>query len=118
MQFIQNFMCMAGKDHLRNHGFLYDRNNQWRLSPAYDLNPVPRVEKARELTTWICDKGPEADLDIARAAASNFALTANQANTIFDEVVAALNDWRYTAKRFSMPAADITIYGTAIEYPA
>lgn len=29
-------------DHLRNHGFLYDtRKHGWRLSPAYDLNPVP-----------------------------------------------------------------------------
>ena len=26
-------------DHLRNHGFLYEGNRGWRLSPAYDLNP-------------------------------------------------------------------------------
>ena len=26
-------------DHLRNHGFLYDHDDKWRLSPAYDLNP-------------------------------------------------------------------------------
>ena len=28
-------------DHLRNHGFLYDGPDGWRLAPAYDLNPVP-----------------------------------------------------------------------------
>ena len=61
-------------DHLRNHGFLYDRNSRWRLSPAYDLNPVPLAEKARELTTWISEQGPEADLDLAREAAPFFAL--------------------------------------------
>ena len=33
-------------DHLRNHGFLYAGNNQWRLSPAYDLNPMPRYKKS------------------------------------------------------------------------
>ncbi len=27
--------------HLRNHGFLYAGQGGWRLSPAYDLNPVP-----------------------------------------------------------------------------
>ena len=47
-------------DHLRNHGFLYDKDDQWRLSPAYDLNPVPLVEKARELSTWISEEGPDA----------------------------------------------------------
>ncbi len=49
-------------DHLRNHGFLYDRNDKWRLSPVYDLNPVPIEEKARELTTWISEEGPDADI--------------------------------------------------------
>ena len=113
-----NVMVSNLDDHLRNHGFLYDCNNQWRLSPAYDLNPVPLVEKARELMTWISDEGPEADLDMARATASNFALTANQANTILDEVAAALNNWQYTAQQLGMTAADIAIYATAIECPA
>ena len=27
--------------HLRNHGFLWAGPAGWRLSPAYDLNPVP-----------------------------------------------------------------------------
>ena len=27
-------------DHLRNHGFLLGQNG-WRLSPLYDVNPVP-----------------------------------------------------------------------------
>jgi serine/threonine-protein kinase HipA len=28
-------------DHLSNHGFLWSGPAGWRLSPAYDLNPVP-----------------------------------------------------------------------------
>src|SRR5258708_13593103 len=28
-------------DHLRNHGFLHERGESWRLSPAFDLNPNP-----------------------------------------------------------------------------
>ena len=81
-------------DHLRNHGFLYDRNNKWRLSPAYDLNPVPLAEKARELTTWISEEGPDADLGLARNAAPYFALDAVRANTIINEITTALDGWR------------------------
>ena len=102
-------------DHLRNHGFLYDRNNQWRLSPAYDLNPVPSMEKARELTTWISEEGPDADLDIARRAAPYFALKKAEAGAIIDEVVSALKGWQNIARQMGMSAADIAVYSTAIQ---
>ena len=62
-----------------------------RISPAYDLNPVPLTEKARELTTWISEEGPDADLDLARAAAPYFALDLVRANVLIDEVAAALD---------------------------
>jgi serine/threonine-protein kinase HipA len=100
-------------DHLRNHGFLYDHDNQWRLSPAYDLNPVPNAEKARELTTWISEEGPEADLDLARRAARYFALKDDQANSIISEVSDSLRRWQNTARRLGMSAADIGEYATA-----
>ena len=35
---IFNLCITNADDHLRNHGFLL-RNDMWRLSPAYDLNP-------------------------------------------------------------------------------
>jgi hypothetical protein len=28
-------------DHLRNHGFLHADRGQWRLAPAFDVNPFP-----------------------------------------------------------------------------
>ena len=28
-------------DHLKNHGFLYVGDGNWRLSPAFDINPNP-----------------------------------------------------------------------------
>lgn len=102
-------------DHLRNHGFLYDGDDKWRLSPAYDLNPVPLVEKARELTTWISEEGPDAHLDIAHRAAPFFALKDNQAEAIIVEVTAALKGWRNTARQLGMSAADIAVYATAIQ---
>ena len=113
------FNVLAGNldDHLRNHGFLYDHDNRWRLSPAYDLNPVPLTEKARELTTWISEEGPDADLDLARAAAPYFALDLVRANAIIDEVAAALDGWRQKARRLRMSASDLAVYATAIRGP-
>ncbi len=100
-------------DHLRNHGFLYDQQDKWRLSPAYDLNPVPIEEKARELTTWISEEGPEADLDLARNAAPYFALKNDQAEAIITEVMAALKGWQNTARQLRMCAMDIAAYASA-----
>ena len=101
-------------DHLRNHGFLYDHDDKWRLSPAYDLNPVPLTEKARELTTWISEEGPDADLDLARAAAPYFALDLVGANTIIDQVETALDGWQQIARQLRMNASDLAAYATAI----
>ena len=101
-------------DHLRNHGFLYDRQGKWRLSPAYDLNPVPQAEKARELTTWISEEGPAADLDLARRAAPYFSLNDEQAEAIIGEVSVALKSWQNIAHQLGMSAADIATYATAI----
>lgn len=110
------FGVMIGNldDHLRNHGFLYDRDDKWRLSPAYDLNPVPIAEKARELTTWISEEGPDADLDLALRAAPFFALKPERAEAIIGEVSAALEGWQNTARQLGMSAADVSTYATAI----
>ena len=110
------FSVLAGNldDHLRNHGFLYYGKGQWRLSPAYDLNPVPATEKARELTTWISEEGPEASLDLARQAAPRFALQPSEADAIISEVTAAMKGWQSDAQRLRMSAADIAVYAAAI----
>ena len=102
-------------DHLRNHGFLHDQGGRWRLSPAYDINPVPLAEKTRELATWISEEGPEADLDLAREAAPFFALKKKQADTIIGEVLAALRNWQSAARRIGMSKKDIVTYATAIK---
>ena len=101
-------------DHLRNHGFLYAGNSQWRLSPAYDLNPMPRYKKAREFTTWISEEGPDADLELAYRAAPYFALKPDPAKSIVAEVALAVKSWHEIAQRLGMSKADMDIYETAI----
>lgn len=102
-------------DHLRNHGFLYDLDDKWRLSPAYDLNPVPLTEKVRELTTWISEEGPEANLDLARRAASFFALREAEAEAIIKDVSDSIAGWQNVARQLGMSNTDIAIYATAIQ---
>ena len=52
-------------DHLRNHGFLYDSARRgWRLSPTYDLNPVPRDVKPPYLCTMIDEHNNAASFEV------------------------------------------------------
>jgi serine/threonine-protein kinase HipA len=100
-------------DHLRNHGFQHAGKGQWRLSPAFDLNPVPAFEKARELTTWISDEGPDASLDLARRAAAFFAVKPAQADEIIALQQEVIRGWRADAVRIGMGANDIAAYASA-----
>jgi serine/threonine-protein kinase HipA len=66
-------------DHLRNHGFLYEGQAGWRLSPVYDVNPVPVEVKERVLTTAISEEDGTASLDLALSVAENFGLKKKEA---------------------------------------
>lgn len=61
-------------DHLRNHGFLMHTPGRWVLSPAYDLNPVPEVDRARSPKTPITEESDELSIEAALAAAPRFGL--------------------------------------------
>lgn len=85
-------------DHLRNHGFLYAGQAGWRLSPAFDLNPVPVDVRPRVLTTAIGMEGdPTASLDLALEVAEFFALTPSAARAVAAEVATAVAGWRTVA---------------------
>lgn len=84
-------------DHLRNHGFLYERGLGWRLSPAFDLNPTPTDERARVLATIIDEHDGTASLDLALATAGYYGLGAGEARRIAGEVGGAVGGWREVA---------------------
>ncbi len=65
-------------DHLQNHGFLHVAHGQWRLAPAFDVNPMP--DKDRELKTWLTeDSDPTGSVEEAVAAAGHFRLARDAA---------------------------------------
>jgi len=91
-----NHLITNVDDHLQNIGFLYCGNNQWRLSPAFDLNPFP--DKDRESKTWLSeDSGPISSLEQLLGQAPRFELSQAQAQAVLDEVVAVVKRWKDVA---------------------
>jgi serine/threonine-protein kinase HipA len=112
-----NILVSNTDDHLRNHGFLYGGPNGWRLSPAFDLNPVPIDRKPRVLTTPVTPDGdPTASLELALEAARQFDLTAVKARRIAAEVGAAVANWREVAASLRAPAKEIDQMSSAFEH--
>lgn len=93
-------------DHLRNHGFIYEAQSGWRLSPAYDINPTPIHIKPRVLTTAIDFDNTSASLDVALSVANEFRLTHKRANEIIKEVKSSVETWRETAKSFGLAKSE------------
>ena len=103
-------------DHLRNHGFLYEGNQGWRLSPAYDLNPVPVQFRPRILSTLIDEQSGDASIELALSVAEYFRLTQAQARQTAGEVAKAVSRWRQEATALGIPAAETDIVSSAFEH--
>ena len=104
-------------DHLRNHGFLMRIPGKWSLSPAYDLNPVPEIERAQMPKTAISEDNADSSIEAAVAAAARFGLKPTAAKTIVREVHAVVADWRKAAKKLRIPARTLDVYASAFEHP-
>ena len=104
-------------DHLRNHGFLQDRGDAWRLSPAFDLNPDP-TPGPKYLSTAIDDRDDAADLRSALSVAGYFRLSDAQARTTLHHVANAVNGWRTVAAHHQLTASEITAMAPAFGDPA
>ncbi len=102
-------------DHLRNHGFLMHQPGRWSLSPAYDLNPVPEIDRARMNQTAITEDGADPAISGALAAAARFGLKAAEARAILKEVFKAVSGWRLTGQRLGIKAATLSGYESAFE---
>ena len=102
-------------DHLWNHAFLHTEAGQWRLSPAFDVNPFP--ERARELKTWITqDTGPAMSIDALLSAAPYFGVSASSAAGIIGEVEHAVATWRTVGARLGLSASDLDAFADAFEH--
>lgn len=111
-----NVLVSNTDDHLRNHAFLYDGPNGWRLSPAYDLNPVPTDIKPRMLATAITEDDNTASVDLAFDVAGYFELGDARARELASEVAAAVSRWRAEAARHGLTRQEIDRMASAFEH--
>jgi serine/threonine-protein kinase HipA len=111
-----NILISNTDDHLRNHGFLYEGSDGWRLSPAYDLNPVPTDIKPRILTTAINEDDGTASLALAMSVAKYFELDTAQAREIAAQVGRAVSKWRSEAARHGITKSEIDRMASAFEH--
>lgn len=111
-----NILISNTDDHLRNHGFLYSGPDGWRLSPAYDLNPVPIDIKPRILTTAINEDDGTASLGLAMEVASYFELNDAGARNVAEQVGNAVANWRDEAVRRGLTRAEIDRMASAFEH--
>ena len=104
-------------DHLRNHGFLHAGEQGWRLSPAYDVNPVPTDVGPRVLSTAIVEGDDRsAAMDLAFNAAPHFGLEDHEARRIAEEVARAAAQWRKVARGLGASEAECDRMASAFEH--
>lgn len=111
-----NILISNTDDHLRNHGFLYAGQEGWRLSPAYDLNPVPTDIKPRILSTAINEDDNTASLTLAMEVAGYFELADAKAREIAADVGRAVSKWREEAARHNLTKNEIDRMASAFEH--
>lgn len=111
-----NILISNTDDHLRNHGFLYAGADGWRLSPAYDLNPIPTDIKPRVLTTAINEADSTASLELALSVGAYFALNDFKARKIANEVGSAVKRWRAMAAKMGIKDSEIDRMASAFEH--
>lgn len=89
-------------DHLRNHGFLL-ADKGWVLSPAYDINPS--IDKDGLALNIDMDNNA-LDLDLAKSVGEYFRLDVKQMETIIEEVLKAVHQWKTIADTIGIPRGE------------
>jgi serine/threonine-protein kinase HipA len=103
-------------DHLHNHGFLHVIHGQWRLAPAFDVNPFP--DRVRELKTWISEEtGPEATIEALLSVLPYFQISRTRAMEILSRIEHALSQWRKMGAALGMTNQELDQFADAFEHP-
>ena len=111
-----NLLITNVDDHVQNHGFLHVAHGQWRLAPAFDINPFP--DKDQELKLWLDESyGPVDSIAAIVERASYFRLDAATSRRVLGEVVTAVLGWRQvaTSAAVGMSHQDLADFAPAFE---
>ena len=98
-----NMLVSNTDDHLRNHGFILVPGKGWRLSQAYDMNPVPESEG---LKLNVSEADNAMDLDLARSVAHYFRVSKPLADDIIARSQAVVRQWPKIADSLKIAARE------------
>ena len=91
-------------DHLRNHAFILTKYG-WKLSPLYDVNPVPYGD---ELSLNVNENDNRISISLAIATAKQFGLQEEQAKAIAENMIAVVRDnWEKIAVQYGISRGKI-----------
>jgi len=99
-------------DHLRNHGFIIDKN-AWRLSPAFDVNPS--VDKD-ELALNIDETSGSLDFELALSVCEYFRLSPADSLSILFQVKNAVSGWKKTARQIGISRSETNLMQSAFRF--
>lgn len=98
-------------DHLRNHGFLLTRNG-WKLSPAYDINPV---EKATGLSLNISEYDNSLSFDLCMSVIDYFRWQPEEASAFINQTKKIVSQWSKRATLLKIPHAEQSLMESAFK---
>ena len=91
-------------DHLRNHAFILTRNG-WKLSPMYDVNPVPY---GNELSLLVDDVDNAISVDLAIKTATKYGISVEEAKQAANKILAIVNNnWEQLALQYNLSRSQI-----------
>ena len=94
------FNVKAGNkdDHTKNFSYLIDRNNNWKLAPAYDLTPSFGING--EQTTMVNGKGKDITNDDFITVASEFDIDKQKVCEMIEAVDNSLSNYEKLMKQY------------------
>lgn len=98
-----NILVSNTDGHLRNHGFILVPGKGWKLSQAYDMNPVAHADG---LKLNITDADNALDLELAREVAAYFRLNLQEADATIEEFRSIVGQWRVVAQQVGLSASE------------
>lgn len=99
-------VCVGNSDdHFRNHGFLLTPSG-WILSPAYDMNPTTNEYQSLLIST----SSNSSDLQILLDAASDYMIKKKDAETIIQDVIRAVIEWKSLAAKLCIAKRECSLF--------
>ena len=83
---------------------------------AYDINPVPEMDRVRLTKTAVTEDQEEPTIASAFAAAPRFGLKASEAKQILRMVCTVLSGWRKTGRQLRLKASTLDAYASAFDH--